>query len=97
MTENKSPKQRLEEQGWAEQFIANEPRLSEAVEMYQEAGFEVHLEPLPTEPVCESCAGPEDEKECRICFEGVEEQYKIIFTRPKEGKSEAEDDLFDSP
>ncbi|MFC1579689.1 hypothetical protein ACFL4N_02120 [Thermodesulfobacteriota bacterium] len=73
----------LLEQGWSEQFIANEPRLSEAVEAYQEAGFEVHLEPLTTEPGCERCTGPEDEKECRICFEGVEDQYKVIFTRPR--------------
>ena len=67
------------------------------MELYQEAGFEVHLEPLTTEPVCESCAGPEDDKECRICFEGVEDQYKIIFTRPREGNSKPEGDLFDSP
>lgn len=75
----------LEEQGWTEQFIANEPRLSEAVELYREAGFEVHLEPLPEEPGCESCTGPGEEKECRICFEGVEDQYRIIYTRRKKG------------
>jgi len=37
----------LEQQGGIKQFVANEPRLSEAVAMYKEAGFEVHLEPLP--------------------------------------------------
>jgi hypothetical protein len=56
--------------------------LSEAVELYREAGFEVHLEPLPAEHGCESCAGPEEDGKCRVCFEGVEDQYKIIFTRP---------------
>ena len=76
----------LEKEGWAKQFVTNEPRLSEAVEMYKEAGFDVHLEPLPKEPSCESCTGEEEKEECRICFEGFEDQYKIIFTRPKEGK-----------
>lgn len=89
----KSPLALLEEQGWSRQFVANEPRLSEAVEMYRELGFEVHLEPLPGEPECKGCAGAEGEKGCRVCFEGVEDQYKIIFTRPRQGKSESEDNL----
>jgi hypothetical protein len=81
--EGKLTIKKLEEQGWVKQFIANEPRLGEAVELYEEAGFEVHLEPLPKGEECETCAGPEGPKECRICFDGFEDQYKIIFTRPK--------------
>jgi thiamine monophosphate kinase len=84
----------LEHDGWTKQFVANEPRLSEAVAMYREAGFEVHLEPLPKEPECKTCAGEEDDNECRICFEGFEDQYKIIFTRPKKDRASLEDDLF---
>ena len=72
--------------------MANEPRLSEAVELYREAGFEVHLEPLPADSGCESCTGPEEDRECRICFEGVEDQYRIIYTRPFKGKSQSTDD-----
>jgi len=71
----------LEQQGWTKQFVANEPRLSEAVEIYKEAGFQVHLEPLPPHPrhpVQEKCGLDAD---CRQCFEGFEDQYKIIFTR----------------
>lgn len=94
MTGNKSSLQLLEEQGWSRQFVASEPRLSEAVQMYQELGFEVHLEPLAKEPECKSCAGPEEEEECRVCFEGVEDQYKIIFTRPGKSESKSEDDPF---
>lgn len=75
--------ERLEKQGWKRQFVACEPRLSEAVEMYREAGFEVHLEPLPKEPECGPCEGEEDDNGCRVCFEGFEDQYRIIFTRPK--------------
>jgi hypothetical protein len=73
----------LEREGWKRQFIACEPRLSESVEMYKEAGFEVHLEQLPETPDCHSCPGEEEHEECRVCYEGSESQYKIIFTRPK--------------
>jgi hypothetical protein len=84
--ENKLRIKKLEEEGWIKQFIANEPRLSEAVELYKGAGFEVHLEPLPKGEVCETCAGPEEPKECRVCFDGFEDLYKIIFTRAKKEK-----------
>jgi len=76
----------LERQGWVRQFVANEPRLSEAVELYRESGFDVYLEPLAKRQECETCAGLEDRKEigeCRVCFEGFEDQYRIIYTRPR--------------
>jgi len=85
----------LEQQGWSKKFVANEPRLSEAVEMYKEAGLKVHLEPLPPQP-----RHPSEEKcelggGCHHCFEGFGEQYKIIFTRPDEDNIDRlEDDLF---
>lgn len=94
MNEEKTDIEILEGEGWTRQFVANEPRLSEAVEMYGAVGFEVHLEPLPKGPECKTCVGGEDEGDCRICFEGVEEQYRIIFTRPKKGETESEEDLF---
>ncbi len=74
----------LEALGWTRQFIANEPRLSEAAEMYKDLGFEVLLEPLPKEPECRSCEGTEEREpqQCRVCFQGVEDQYRIIYTRP---------------
>ena len=78
----------LVSEGWTRQFITNEPRLSETVELYRETGFEVHLEPLPKEPECENCADDDAGDECRICFEGVEDQYRIIFTRPKDVTSQ---------
>lgn len=94
----KSIEERLEKEGWKKRFVANEPRLSEAVQLYEESGFEVHLEPLPKKPTCETCAGPEEspteEGECRICFDGFEDQFKIIFTRPKPGADAGEEDLF---
>jgi recombinational DNA repair protein RecR len=62
--------------------------------MYKESGFEVHLEPLPEKTECESCVGDDEKDECRICFEGFEDQYTIIFTRPGKDKIESENDLF---
>lgn len=76
--------------GWTRRFVANEPRLSEAIELYRFMGYEVHLEPLP--PVdCDSV--DEGSEECRTCFKGFEDQYKVIYTRPQRGESE-EDDIW---
>ena len=73
---------KLKREGWTRRFIADEPRLSEAVEMYKDSGFEVHLEPLPEKSGCENCEEDGKEDTCRICFEGHEDQYRIIYTRP---------------
>jgi hypothetical protein len=64
--------QELEKEGWAKQFTADEPRLSEAVEEYRELGFEVHLEPL--DPL--EMAG-----ECTSCLMASCDRYKVIYTR----------------
>jgi hypothetical protein len=93
--ENRLRIEELEKQGWVKQFIANEPRLSEAVDLYRESGFDVHLEPLPKGQECDTCAGTEKRKEqaeCRVCFEGFEDQYKIIFTRRRKDPRPSEDD-----
>lgn len=82
MNENKSRIETLEKEGWKRQFIACEPRLSEAMEAYEEAGFEVHLEPLPENQEPEKDAEDTGGDECRICFEGFQDQHRIIFTRP---------------
>ena len=86
--------ERLEKEGWVRQFVANEPRLSEAVGLYKELGFDVHLEPLPAGQECDTCAGTEGYQEkgaCRVCFEGFEDQYKIIFTRRRKDSKPSED------
>jgi hypothetical protein len=84
----------LETQGWTVRFIEGEPCLSEAIETYRDSGFEVHLEPLPGEMSCNSCSGEEAEGECRVCFKGHEDQYRMIFTRPIAEKTTQEEDLF---
>ena len=65
------------------QFVAEEPRLSEMVEMYRSIGNEVRLEPvLAGEKAEDDGCG-----ECRVCFEGQPEgKYMEIYTRPQPGK-----------
>ncbi len=85
MKEAGSREKALEAEGWTRQFVANEPRLTEAVELYRQLGFEVLLEPLPETVQCDDCEGAAetDKSECRVCFQGVEDQYRVIFTRPR--------------
>jgi len=80
--------EQLRAEGWTRRFVADEPRLSEAVRMYQSLGFEVHLEPLMDLEPDEECG------ECRVCFEGQpRDKYMVIYTRPRpsgEGAGEGE-------
>jgi hypothetical protein len=80
----KSREEELIAQGWARQFNTDEPRLSEAVEMYEQMGLEVHLEPVVVDPNSEAC---------QMCFEQDCDRYKTIWTRPK-GESRLDEDLF---
>ncbi|MCX8023013.1 MAG: hypothetical protein N2745_09610 [Syntrophorhabdaceae bacterium] len=69
----------LIEAGWEKRFIACEPRLSEMVELYREIGFEVHLEPLPSEGELEGsiCC----DETCTACYDLDRARYRIIYTR----------------
>ena len=70
--------------GWTKQFNTDEPRLSEAVEMYEQMGLEVRLEPVVLDP---------DSEACQVCFEQDCHRYQTIWTRP-EGEPRSDDDLF---
>lgn len=78
--------------GWTRQFVTSEPRLSEAVELYKKTGYDVHLEPIPAGGKASDL--PMVGNECTACFEGAEDQYKIIFTRPRKGSDTSDNDLF---
>ena len=75
----------LERQGWMRQFVADEPRLSEAVELYKSIGYEVRLEPPVFDQTSEECSQCVLHRDCN--------KYKTIYTRPKKkghkGKEEA--------
>jgi len=66
----------LEKEGWTRQFTVDEPRLSEAIEMYKLLGFEVHLEPMVPDGNSEECAA---------CLEVMCDRYKTVYTRPAKG------------
>lgn len=84
ITEEKMTSEELLVQGWTRMFTMDEPRLSEAVEMYEQLGLEVRLESMTTDP---------DSEECQICFEQEPGRSKIIWTRPR-SELQADDDLF---
>ncbi len=85
----------LKHEGWTRQFIANEARLIEAVELYKQSGFDVRLESGSAADEIDRC--PQGEAgECLVCFEGNEDQYKIIYTRQKDEVADLKDDLFDA-
>lgn len=62
----------LVKDGWEKQSVLSEPRLSEAVEMYEELGLEVRVEPVDLECM---------DEDCKECFVG--EDCKVIFTRKR--------------
>ena len=64
----------LKKEGWEKRFTVDEPRLSEAVQQYEEIGFEVHLEPVDPES-----------RDCTTCLTdpAFRERYRTIYTRPK--------------
>jgi len=75
---DKSRSAELERQGWIRRFVADEPRLSEAVELYKSLGYEVILEPAVFDETSEEC------KKC-LLFQDCG-KYKTIYIRPKKKK-----------
>lgn len=70
----------FEAQGWQKRSILDEPRLSEAVQMYQELGFEVKVVKL----------GLGGTKACSVCLDGPSDGSSVVYTR---SKAKGEDDL----
>lgn len=64
---------------WVRRFIASGPRLWEAIAAYEEAGFEVRLDPLPFE----GAQAPLAAGMCAACLGAVREEGRIVATRPK--------------
>jgi hypothetical protein len=62
----------LAKEGWEKKSVMSEPRLSEAVEMYESLGLEVRVEPVDLESM---------DEECRECFE--QDDCKVIYTRKR--------------
>jgi tRNA(Ile)-lysidine synthase TilS/MesJ len=56
--------------GWQRCFIADEPRLSEAVDTYQELGFEVIVLPVRA-----------DDDTCNECMRQAPDRFRVIYIR----------------
>jgi hypothetical protein len=67
----------LEAQGWQRCFVADEPRLSEAVATYRELGLEVRLVPVPV-----------GEGPCSECMMAAPDRFRLIYTRRSPGAAE---------
>lgn len=64
--------------------MTDEPRLSEAVELYKSLGFEVRLEPPVFDEMSEEC------KKC-LLFQDCS-KYKTIYTRPKKKRRKKDEE-----
>ena len=64
----------LKREGWVKQFTIDEPRLSEAVELYKSLGYEVRLEEAEFN---------KDNETCRPCFQVDCNKCKTIYVRQK--------------
>ena len=73
----------LQAQGWQRRFVCAEPRLGEMTVLYEQTGFEVHLEPLSAVSTPNKESTPGSCEECMICFQGGEERYQVLYTRQK--------------
>lgn len=67
-------KKKLKREGWIRQFTADEPRLSEAVELYRSLGYEVRLEPAEFD---------EENATCKVCIQISCQKCKTIYVRRK--------------
>jgi hypothetical protein len=69
----------LEEQGWTQRFTAIGFRLNEAVTLYRQLGFDVHLEPASHREELFAAEA------CQFCF--VTTQARTIYTRRRADSS----------
>jgi hypothetical protein len=61
-------------EGWERRFTADAQRVEEVTELYARLGYEVRVEPVPSE---------EFEGECEGCQSRVVLGFKTIYTRRK--------------
>lgn len=71
------PSTTLLEQGWTQRFTAIGLRLNEAVDLYHQLGYEVHLEPADDTET-------QNEEVCKHCI--VTTLARTIYTRPPANK-----------
>lgn len=67
------PDPKLLAEGWEQRFIADARMARDAVETYNELGYEVKLESVSTEGLRNECSG------CKILLE----KFNVVYTRKK--------------
>lgn len=72
-------REELESEGWELQSVLSEPRLSEAVELYREIGYEVRV--FPFDPEEEGCNG------CTDCLKDSTIGVFAVYTRKEGGEN----------
>ena len=68
-----TPEEKLIRNGWKKKATYDEPRLTGMLEIYEEIGLEVHLEPF----------NAANEDGCTGCMQQFPDQFKTIYTRKK--------------
>lgn len=63
--------EKLISQGWEKKATYDEPRLTEMMELYEQIGLEVHLEPF----------NAANEDGCTGCMQQFPDRFKTIYTR----------------
>ncbi len=71
---------KLEAEGWVRQFTVEAERADEYVELYEEMGHEVRVEPVTPDLMVD--------EECATCLLAICDRYVVIYTRPREHESE---------
>lgn len=74
MDKGKTSTERLEQQGWTQRFTGIGPRLDEMVKLYEELGFEVHLESMDSHNLPAAA--------CEECFLVQTGRFFILYTQP---------------
>lgn len=78
---------RLIDEGWRYRLTAEEPRVSEIKEFYEDMGLETLVK----------TGIVDDGSECNCCFtaKGLEHRYKTVYTRGiSQNNHRSDDDLF---
>jgi len=69
-------------EGWTRRFVGGPPRLQEMIELYQELGYEVWLEPQAPEEFQDECA------DCTLALM----LFRVVYTRGLKQEKELDDD-----
>ncbi len=74
-SETISPDPELIADGWERRFVADGPRVKEAIDLYTEMGLDVRAEPVKQDQMAEKCEG---------CHIHMMLNFQTLYTRKKQ-------------